>query len=201
MIESKEYSGGINGIPQYQDRKDMWENLTISHFELNSPAINEYKSELEKLYVNGSVKCEMFLLGESEVLDWYVSRNQLKEMLFFWKLWEHPVVNEALKINDIDEDSNKLFKESSPFILGGGLAWVLDCGGAYNEPAWEGSKSKELGEKAALELLNDDFDNCVVFEAGGAWCGYFYDVAWDYTWVVLNKSTRMLKVIMATDTD
>ena len=134
MIESKEYEGGINGVPQYKDRKEMWEKLSISHIDNVSSAVKEYKRELERLYVNGSVVYEFFHLGESEVLDWYVSRNQLKEMLFFWKIWEHPVISSVLKVKDIDEDSNKLFEWSSPFVLGGALAWVLNCGARIMNP-------------------------------------------------------------------
>ena len=39
MIEIKEYNGGINGIPQYEDRKAMWDSLNI---ELYSAEYNSY---------------------------------------------------------------------------------------------------------------------------------------------------------------
>ena len=201
MINSKEYNGGLNGIPQFEDRKKMWKTLEISEFKTSLPLLNEYLNELSNLYVNGSVIHKSFILGESEVLDWYVSRNQLKEMLFFWKLWEHKELIKYLDLTEIDEDSNQSFESSSPFMLGGSLAWALNWGGAYREPTWKGSRSKELGENAAGELLDGNFDNCLVFEARGAWCNFFYDVAWDYTWVILNKEKRLLHVIMATDTD
>jgi len=201
MIEPKEYLGGVNGVPQFNDRKEMWETLKVTRVESHSPSVVEYINSLKKYYVNGSVKYECFSLGESEVLDWYCSRNQLKELLFFWKVWELPEISNTLKINEIDEDSNKAFEWSSPFILGGSLAWVLHNGGAYEKPTWSGSESKNLGDQAASDLIENDYENTLVFDSGKAWCSFFYDVAWDSTWVVLNKEKRLLHIIMATDTD
>jgi hypothetical protein len=200
MIENKQYSGGINEIPQSDDRKLMWETLKITHLESHSPSITEYINQLKKYYVNGSVKYECFKLGESEVLDWYVSRNQLVELSFFRKLWERPEINMALEIGKINEDSNESFWSSSS-SLGESLALVLDKGGAYQKPKWGESKSKQFGEQAALELLDGDRENCLVFESRKAWCDFFCYVAWDVTWVVINKTKRLLHVIMATDTD
>lgn len=83
MINKKEYSGGINGIPQSVDRKAMWESLTITTARIDSPAINDYVEHLSQYYTNGSVKYGCFELGESEALDWYCSGNRLQGMFFF----------------------------------------------------------------------------------------------------------------------
>ena len=95
MIEITEYQGGINGIPQYEDRKEMWESLSIDIQSSETPAIYTYVLNLNKFYVNGNVKYGCFKLGDSEVLDWYCSRNQLKEMLFFSKIWEQETIKRA----------------------------------------------------------------------------------------------------------
>lgn len=201
MIEIKEYSGGKNGIPQFEDRKAMWDSLQIDLVSAKNPAIEEYASHLGKYYANGNVKYGCFKLGDSEVLDWYCSRNQLKEMLFFWKVWEKEPIKSFFKLSEIDEESNKDFEWSSPFVLGGSLAWVLDNGGPYTKPNWGGEKSKKVGEKAAQELIANDYEDSLVLVNHVAWCSFFFDVAWDYTWVVLNKKTRLLHILMATDTD
>ncbi len=179
----------------------MWESLRIEQVSHETPAIDEYVSHLGSYYTNGNVKYGCFEFGDSEVLDWYCSRNQLKEMLFFWKVWEQGSVKSFFKLGDVDEDSNKCFEWSSPFVLAGSLARVLDCGGPYLKPNWGGAKSKELAEKAALELIANDYEESLVFECNSAWCSFFFGVAWDYTWVVLNKRTRLLHVLMATDSD
>ena len=110
MIETKEFNGGINGIPQFEDRKSMWDSLHIDIVQAETPAIDEYVAHLGKYYSNGIVKYGCFKLGEAEVLDWYCSRNQLKEMLFFWKIWEQEPINSYFGLSDIDEDSNKGFE-------------------------------------------------------------------------------------------
>lgn len=197
----KKYNGGINGIPQFEEQKSMWNSLLIDFVAAKSPAIEEYVTQLGKCYINGSVKYGCFKLGDSEVLDWYCSRNRLKEMQFFRKVWEQEPIKSFFNLSDICDDSNKAFKWSSPFLLGGSLAWVLDGGGPYEKPDWGGAISKELGEKAALELIANDYEDSVVITCNLAWCSFFLDVAWDCTWVVLNKKTRLLHVLMATDTD
>ena len=201
MIETREYNGGKNGVPQFEDRRDMWDTLRIELLTIEPPSINEYVLHLAKCYANGYVKYGCFKLGDSEVLDWYCSRNRLKEMLFFWKIWEQEPIKSFFDISDVDENSNKEFEWSSPFVLGGSLAWVLDSGGPYHKPSWSGAESKELGGKAASALIDNDYKNSLVFEAQSAWSYFFFGVAWDYTWVVLNKKTRLLHVLLATDTD
>ena len=201
MIKLKEYTGGINGIPQYQDRKEMWEALHIEAIQETSPSIDEFVRHLSEYYTNGSVKYGCFKLGDSDIFDWYSSRNQLKEMLFFWRIWEQEPIKKFFELNDINENSNKQFEWTSPFILGGTLAWVLSRGGAYKRPSWGGENSKAIGESAALDLIGNNYDDSLVFESHTAWCDYFYDVAWDYTYVVLNKKTRVLHIMIATGTD
>ena len=201
MITPKEFDGGINGIPQFQDWKGMWENLRVTHVETIDPAISVFTEELKKYYLNGEVKYHSFILPECEVLDWYCSRNQLKELHIFKKIWSVPEVKQHFNINEMDENPNKAFNQTSPFTLGGSLAWILHAGGAYEQPKWNGKKSKAIGEKAAVSLINDDYENTLVYESGCAWCDLFYDVAWDSTFIVLNKKERQLHILTATDTD
>lgn len=85
MIKINEYIGGVNGIPQFKDRNAMWDSLQIDLVSANNPAIKAYATHLDNYYTNGSAKYGCFKLGDSNVLDWYCSRNQLKEMHFFGK--------------------------------------------------------------------------------------------------------------------
>jgi hypothetical protein len=59
----------------------------------------------------------------------------------------------------------------------------------------------ELATAVAEAMLGGDFDNTQVFVAHEAWSSFFYDVAWDYTCLVVHPSRRRIEVILATDTD
>ncbi len=201
MIEVKEFAEGLNGIPQFPDRKKMWGSLHIEVIPTVPAATRKYVEHLDTIYSNGFAKYGCFWLGESELLDWYCSRGQFKELRFFENIWAQEPVKSYFGIDKIDGQSNTQFTASSPFVLGGSLAWVLDSGGAYGKPSWSGAESKRLGEAAAIELIASDYKNSVVFNSNYGWCNLFYHVAWDYTLVVLNKKERLLHLLIATDTD
>lgn len=201
MVEVKKFDGGTNGIPQFEDRKAMWKSLRIETTSIEPPSIRAFVKHLSTYYSNGSVQYGCFRLGDSEVLDWYCSRNKLKEMPFFRYLWEQEPIKSYFNLGRLYEESNSAFDGLSPFSLGGSLARVLAFGGAYQRPSWGGAESKAIGEEAALALIESDYEHSLVFESLYAWCDFFNDVAWDYSWVVLNKKTRLLHVLMATDTD
>ena len=127
--------------------------------------------------------------------------NQLKEIVFLKYLWNFEQIKNYFRYNSVRDDVSKYFFQSSSFHLGGDLASTLHNGGAYESPKWEGTKSKELGENAAVEMIGNDYDSTAVFVSQGSWCSFFYDVAWDYSWVVYNRKNRNLHILMITDTD
>ncbi len=53
MIEPKDYLGGVNGIPQFNDRNEMWEKLKVTRHESHLPSVIEYINVLKKNYING----------------------------------------------------------------------------------------------------------------------------------------------------
>jgi hypothetical protein len=95
----------------------MCDTLLINLVSAETPAIDEYASHLDEYYTNGNVKYGCFKLGEFEVLDWHCSRNHLKEMNFFCKVWEKEPIKSFFKLSEIDEDSDKDFEWSSLFVL------------------------------------------------------------------------------------
>ena len=59
----------------------------------------------------------------------------------------------------------------------------------------------QTGEAAARALICDRFDDILVYETRRAWSPFFHDVAWDFSWVVVDKRERLLHLLCATDTD
>lgn len=105
------------------------------------------------------------------------------------------------KLDDLNFYRSDLFEWSSPFVLGGFLAWSLFSGGAYERHAAGAVDAKRLGDGAAGEMVCDDYESTPVFMANVAWSDFFMDVAWDSTWVVIDAKRRLVHVILATDTD
>ena len=203
MIEVKEFTGGVNGLPQFQDRKQMWETLSFGLVEDEYPQTQAYINALREVFDNGAVEFRAFSVPEHEVFDWYASRNQFHEMGFFKEFWSSPTVKQEFpyQLNDYNFFSHDLFDWSSPFLFGGLLAWALSSGGAYHRHPLGPVDAKMKGDAVARELVGDAYDEVLLFQSHAPWSTFFWDVAWDYTWIVINKEHRHIYVIIATDTD
>jgi hypothetical protein len=194
---------GGSPFPQFEDRKRMWLDLQVDS-QATSAAEEEYAAALKRVYTNGSVRIATFLVHEDETFDWYLSRNLLHEMGFFEKFWRVGTVTsfmpEALRdLNFYELD--RPFRHSSPFLLGGSLAWALAQGGAYEKHGKGPVHAKQLGDRLAADWISDRYDETLLYESHRAWSEFFMDVAWDHSWIVVDKQKRLVHVLCATDTD
>jgi len=201
MREVSTFNSNQHGVPEFEDRKLMWQNLKVEAAKHDCPNLTLYLKELRKLYLNGGAEFQSFYIGESAVLDWYISRNQFSECFFFWKFWLNSKVQKHLPIKNIVEDSYRDFAFSSAFHLAGDLASILSWGGAYKDSNIRGADLMRLSQSVSDSLIGDRYEDFSVFINGQCWCEYFHDIAWDRTVVVLDKRKRLIHIMMSTDTD
>jgi hypothetical protein len=86
-------------------------------------------------------------------------------------------------------------------LLGGSLARALRSGGAYREHSKKSVDAKISGEAAAMELVQNDYDNVELFESHTPWSAFFNNLIWDHTWIIVDKGRRIIHLIIGTDTD
>lgn len=190
-------------LPRFDDRKRMWLDLQVDPQTRSAPE-EDYAAALGRAYANGSVRVGTFLVHENETFDWYLSRNQLHEMGFFERFWRVDAVAGFMPepLRDLNFYAlDGVFQHSSPFLLGGSLAWALAQGGAYVKHPDGPVDAKRLGDLLAADWIADHYDDILVYESHRAWCEFFFDVAWDRSWVVVDKLMRLVHVLCATDTD
>ena len=65
-----------------------------------------------------------------------------KKCSFLKRFWEQEPVKRYFGIGIVDEYADEKIQWSSPFLLGGALASVLNNGGAYEKPSWGGAKGE-----------------------------------------------------------
>ena len=190
-------------VPQINDVLKMWQAIAISQKEDISPSVLKYIEALKKVYLNGNVLYSQFFVPENDIFDWYASRNRFHEMGFFEKFWHTDTVKTAFpfELADLNFYDEKIFKWSSPFVLGGSMAWVLSSGGPYERHAAGPVDAKNIADEAAADLIQNQYDDILVYEAHCAWSDFYMDIAWDCTWVIVDKTSRRIHVLMATDTD
>jgi hypothetical protein len=104
--------------------------------------------------------------------------------------------DQLIEYNDYTRD---IFVWSSPLLLAGSIARALAEGGAYAK--LPGIRAKQLGDAFAHRLLQDRYEDFLLFESGVAWSNFFHDIAWDGTWVLIDKRNHLIHILMATDTD
>lgn len=181
----------------------MWEAIDFKEVRTSLPAVERFVKELGSLYENGTISFATFSLPIQSAFDWYVSRGEFHEMGFFEHFWrkEGPSRIFPYELKNLNFFDRSIFSPSSPFLLGGNLAWKLSRGGAYQAFKRGGLEAKHLGEEAALEMLDGDFDNPFVFDCDATWSSFFLDVGWDYTNIIINPKERIVHILLATDTD
>jgi hypothetical protein len=189
-------------IPNHEERQAMWAAIDFTPITKPFPAIQMYLDELRPLYANGSVEHAAFTVPQHPILDWYLTRNQLHEVGLFERLWMSPsiAVRFPYPLKDLNFFDPKIFSFCSPFLLGGGLAWLLSNGGAYHTFVKDGKEAKRIGEEAAWELLGGDYDTALAYESSLPWSSYFLDIC-DHTFVVLDRSRGIIHTLLSTDTD
>ena len=190
-------------VPDFQQRHAMWSAVGFDRIEISFPAIEQFLREMRPLYANGKVEHAAFTLPDHPVFDWFASRNQYHEMGFFGEFWKAREPKDVFPyaLRDLNFFDQKYFSFSSPFQLGGGLAWMLSAGGAYHRFERSSVEAKRLGEEAATEMLAGSYDEALTFQCGTAWSGFFLDVAWDHTFLVIDRKRRIVHALLATDSD
>lgn len=67
------------------------------------------------------------------------------------------------------------------------------------DPIFDGYASRNQLEE--MEFFENRHDKFLMFENGQPWCSWFCDIAWDRTWLILDKGTRRVWLLCLTDTD
>jgi hypothetical protein len=195
------FDGGINGIPQFQDRKKMWESLDVRPVTAVCDPLEEYLDALAGVYRNGKVVYQAFQIGHDAVFQWFWSRHRLKEMFFFDTFMTLGPVEQTLGLESIDDELNKKFEWLSPLLMPGYMAWALDSGGPYERPAMSTLQIRDMANAAVDAMIEGKYENTLFFHSNAPWAAFFMDIAWDHTWVLIQIEERIVHVILATDTD
>jgi len=162
------------------------------------PAIARYVDELSRLY--GSVayaELELGLDAAVAALAAHVENWKLSRLLE--RIWDVRAVAQALPpLAGRDDDLSSRFHRVDVFDLAAFLGRTLYQGGAYTAFLMDRSAALALGSDAARELL-DEGGADAAYISESAWCGFFHDLAWDRSLVVLLHGR--VRILLASDCD
>ena len=59
----------------------------------------------------------------------------------------------------------------------------------------------EIGRRFVSDLFGKRFEDIQVFKHYSPWSEWFYDIAWDTTWIGVDQKELCVWVLFQTDTD
>lgn len=188
-------------------------DLTID--EVRTESLTKVLESLRESHSNGGALFASFRVGESQIFDWFASRNRLAEFEILTSLLRREKVRDQLPELQISEvatsgvDSQACsistaegFKMDSSFLFDGHLAQALYAGGAYDSKSRpDGKQAKQLALAVCDDLFEQRFSEISFFNNYDAWTPWFHGIAWDWTAVLFDRRTRRLSLLAVTDTD
>jgi len=185
--------------PSYSEIQEFWNGSVFTEYSTEKENIENVRAELERTHDNGGCKVIVSKFIDHPVLHWFVSRNRLDEISFF----ENFLSSEIFEKHEIkfDFDKSLEWEWSSSYILDGDIARTLKSGGAYEAFKGSGHEAKKLGQRLCIDLFEERYDEILVFKTYAPWSEWFCGIAWDQTWIILDKRNLLSWAILLTDTD
>jgi len=182
----------------------MWRRLSFEAVPVGDDPLLEYVDTLDGLLVNGGAELARLRVPENDTFDWYAAANRLGEVGVAERLLASDAPNDAVPALDTRDgvtaapDPERVHS----LVLAGHLAVVLVQGGAYRSFEGSHAEARELAERARAALFGERYGEVAVRRSGAQWSDWFRGVPHpDDTWVALDRRTREVSVLVATDTD
>ncbi len=191
--------------PTVADCQRMWEAIDFPRLTDQAyPSVMAYVDALTQMYVHGSVEFSTFAMPEHPTFDWYCSRHAFHDMDFFQHFRSAPSVKQTFPFElkaDIDLSAADVFVCAETSKLGESFTSALTYGGAYQIHVAGPLDAQAKGEAAANELIGASGEQVRVYPCELPWCDFFWDVLWDWTWVVIDPVARRIHLLCTTDSD
>ena len=169
---------------------------------LESPAVDNLIQAINKAFSNVGGHLVKFSFANDADLKETASKNEFYQDRFFDSLFksaEFISVLPDLKPSAAFDDIR--WNEVSAFTLAGQWAQALMYGGAVASFPGKGKEAKKLCEDVADFIFDERYEDIMAYRTDDAWSDWFHDVAWDYSWLVIDKANSLAWVLVITDTD
>jgi hypothetical protein len=183
-----------------------WEEVSLTRVAV-ADAWATYCEALRSEYRNGFVELQTYRIESNDIGDAVLAtKSHPWTPTQFLETLRHPAITADFGISITDPacliDPSQ-WHHYSPFLFSGFLAQTLANGGAYSD-----SPSSASSIERAIKIADDVFTSCHRRYQGldlhtchKPWGDRFYDIAWDHTWIIQDRHSRQLAILMASDTD
>jgi hypothetical protein len=94
-----------------------------------------------------------------------------------------------------------IFDRTTSFTFDGQIASTLFNGGAYKRFQRSPIEAKIIAQELSDFIIGDRFAETILFTSYSPWSDWFFDVAWDRTWIIFDETMSRFWLICVTDTD
>lgn len=167
-------------------------------------ALSVLVRELRSILLNGGVIAQTFAVENADATAaWFISRNNVNTYGLLTELLRSDGVRQsAPALGSFDAPAAvKTFDQTGALSLDGDLAAALVWGGAYGEFGGSQADAKRLGVDACRALFGDRYEDVCVHRSRAPWSPWFFDVAWDNSWIITDLRTQQMTLLCLTDTD
>jgi hypothetical protein len=172
------------------------------------PSMEAFLEALRAAYSNGGVLCARFhAVAVQDPGEWFHTGSTWHRNQTFQDLFNSDVARGAFP--ELQLPIPWPVADPPLFFGGAGGTLTLDdewarClvnGEAYRRFPGRAAEAKALTASAVGELIGDRHEDCEAHEAEHAWTPWFFDVAWDHSWIIVDRRQQLVTVLLATDTD
>ncbi len=190
-------------IPSFQEQESIWRAIEIVTVNASEVLDTRFIRSLRSCYDNGKVEFFQFDIVGNDHLAWYAARNRWMDIYLFEKFFQLIPVLDQMKgvLDEVQIGKDTEFKWGNSYAVDGELARLLKTGGAYREFGESGKMAKEIAQEFCKLLFDERYEEVQVYENHRAWSKWFFNVAWDATFVWIDHRKQRLSILCATDTD
>jgi hypothetical protein len=177
----------------------LWSNVHYAEQPLVDSRLQAYLEALRPLYVNGRVLLRCFQPTDSGAFL-SASRSDLRGLDYLLAAFlGAPTIQELLGELRIPAPLKlPRYHFYSAYEMEGALTVALLRGGAYRQYSGTEDEARQLSREF-VTAIGHNYPQ--VFKIEGAWTGWFYDVAWDTSFLVYDPQHMRWWVLCMTDTD
>ena len=181
----------------------LWQELRLARCaDDGDPPAARLLEVLRKTHVNGGAAFASFSVASHPSFQWFISRNRWEEIELPERFLKLPTVVAALaEVCKDPVDDSFGFEWGSEFTLAGEIARTLADGGAYIKHEAGPGDAYAIADRFRQWLFGERFGEVLVLKSFKPWSAWFCGVAWDGTWLIVDKGQSKVSVLAVTDTD
>lgn len=190
--------------PSLQECVDFWKGRPVfAPIKWDHPDIHAVVGRMNSVFPNGGAKFGVFSFELTPFLHFFLSRNRFGDINFF----EHLLASVAFQETFPGVPPYRTpwdsfgWTWSSPYVLGGEIAWTLMSGGPYERFPGSGRDAMALGIAFTEALWGDRFEDIHIVKSNASWSDWFREVAWDGTWIGVDVERSVIWTLFHTGTD